>query len=870
MKADSGGGILSRLLVISSALPLLGCASVQTPPSGGTLIRNVTVIPMDKPGSLRARDVLIADGRIAAVVRSGTLRGARAAHVIEGRGKYLLPGLWDMHVHALTGVEQPSRETLPLYLANGIVGVRDLGSTLEELAAARSASAPEALPQLVGTGPLLDGPRQPWMQKMALPLATAEEAGAAATRLADAGVDFLKVYNNLSADRFAAVAAVGKERGLPLVGHVPFKLSLEHVSAAGQKSVEHAGLQLVKDCIPHGQKAVPAALNAWIRNGYPGRFEETRRWWAKRDQAACAALYRRMAERGTWVTPMLVNEVKGGRWTRPEDLARLPERLRKACEGSLESIDSAPAARDEADRLVFDLVRELHAAGVPLLAGSDVPNECLWHGSSLHKELEMMVHAGLSPWDALATATRNPARFLGRPDEGAIREGAVANLLLLDGNPLEDISNTRRIAGVMLKGRWHDAATRLSAGDAIIYENAAVWTGRGFERRTLAVRQGRFVDPSEAAPGAERLDLSGRFVVPAYGNAHAHLTSPTPKQSWSFLEQGVFYVWNPNTIIMDDAALRFYARKDSFDVRVSQGGITEPGGHPEYLYVEQLSKWAYKGKTLKDFLGNAFHYGRDRPEIDASLDRLKRQKADFVKAYLLNSEDYARRRDDSKFYGEKGLNPVNLPYLVTAARQRGLFVAVHVETVSDLKVAALSGAAVAAHLPAYGVRTEDDLKRRTLTQADAALVAKSGMLLVPTYSIAARGDDGTSSEAEKAFRKRVLAVQARNIRLLKEAGAKFLIGTDGTGEIFEEVEHLVKIGALSREEALEIALATGGKLFPQRRIGCFEPGCEADFLVLSADPSNDISALRKIEARIKAGVEQRAPVTPEGASPPRS
>ncbi|MDQ3470779.1 MAG: amidohydrolase family protein, partial [Pseudomonadota bacterium] len=618
--------------------------------------------------------------------------------MIDGSGKYLMPGLWDMHTHALLGGSGPAREALSLYLVHGVVGVRDLGSTLEELSEVKGKlPLGTELPHLVAGGPVLDGPKQPWQQKVALALNTVEEARAAAEKLAESGVDFLKIYNNLSEEQFVAVAEVAKRRGVPMAGHVPFKVSLETVSAAGQKSIEHAGMQLAKDCIPDGAKATPAVLNAWIRMGYPGKNEETSRWWAKRDQPVCNALYARMSERGTWVTPTLTNEVQGGLWASAYDLSLLPPERLKSCESNLQSVNSQPQLRDTADRDLFNLVLDLHRAGVPLLAGTDTPNSCLAYGSSLHKELQMLRHAGLSPWEVLKTATLNAARFLGRADEGAVREGAIANLLLLDADPLADIANTRKIAGVMLGGRWKGAQALQELQGRVepttIYDNGMVWNGSGFAPRRLAVRHGRFVDPG-TIQGASRVDLGGGFIVPAYGNAHAHETNPTAAGSWNYLKEGVFYVWNPNTVVMNQAAQDFFARKDTVDVVVAQGGITEPGGHPEKLYVDVLSKYVYKGMALKDFLGNAFHYGRDKAEIDAALDLLKKQKAAFVKTYLLYSEEYAKRRTNPAYYGWRGVNPVHMPYLVAAARKRGLPVAVHVETAHDLRIAALSGAAV--------------------------------------------------------------------------------------------------------------------------------------------------------------------------------
>jgi imidazolonepropionase-like amidohydrolase len=700
------------------------------------------------------------------------------------------------------------------------------------------------------------------MQTIALPLNDVPEARAAAERLVGEGVDFLKIYNNLSPEQHQAVAAVAKAKGVPFAGHVPFKMGEDQVSAAGQSSVEHSGP--VKDCIPEGGKAMPAILNAWIARGFPGKFEETNRRWAIRDEAKCKALYRRMAERGTWWVPTLALEIKGGAWTTAEDLSVLPPKLRDACRSTLASIDSAPQARDRAVRDLFERVRTMHRAGVPILAGSDVPNDCLWHGRSLHKELQLLAAAGLSNWEALRTATINPARFLGRGDEGAVRVGAAANLLLLNRNPLADIANTLSIAGVVLRGAWNDgtafAAVRAggpAAPDATIYENGSVWTGSGFERRALAVVEGRFVEAAAAPEGAKRVDLAGGFVVPAFANAHAHLTSANEKTSRFYLEAGVYYIWNPTTIVMDAEALAFYRRPDTFDVKVSQGGVTEPGGHPEKLYVDVLARHVYKGKTLDYFLGNAFHYGRDKAEIDQALDRLAAQKAHFVKAYLLWSEEYRERRDDPARYGYKGLNPINLSYLVAAARARGMPVAVHVETVHDLKVAALSGAAIAAHLPGYwAVKTKDELLRRTLSPADAERIARTGMMFVATYAVANEEGVGVAAAGKQdVSRRQVHEMQARNIRLLREAGGTFLIGTDGAGPIFEEVEHLVAIGAMTNLEALAATFGTGRRLFPERRIGCFEPGCEADFLVLSGDPSVDVSALRSIARRVKQGRE---------------
>jgi imidazolonepropionase-like amidohydrolase len=396
------------------------------------------------------------------------------------------------------------------------------------------------------------------------------------------------------------------------------------------------------------------------------------------------------------------------------------------------------------------------------------------------------------------------------------------------------------------------------AGEAAtLYENGRVWTGNGFETRPLAVAGGRFVDPGRARV-ATRVDLGGRWVVPPYANAHAHITDATDAASARYLKDGVFYVWNPNTITMSATAKAFFARADTYDVAVAQGGITERGGHPERLYVDYLSAAIYDKRPREWFVGNAFHYGETRAEIDRSLDALRAQGADFVKAYLLHSEDWAARRADKKFYGQRGLDPRNLPYLVGAARKRGLWVAAHVETAADLRVAAASGVAVAAHVPGYNEPIEEaGGSTNRLTEEDARIVARSGMAVVPTYSVASDRLEGQAKEGKVDARLRdaTFALQRDNLRKLKAAGVRLLVGTDGWGPIFGEPERWVALGAFTPAEAARATLSTGARLFPERRIGCFARGCEADFLVLDGDPTADIASLRKITRRVKAGRE---------------
>lgn len=388
-----------------------------------------------------------------------------------------------------------------------------------------------------------------------------------------------------------------------------------------------------------------------------------------------------------------------------------------------------------------------------------------------------------------------------------------------------------------------------------IFDGGLVWTGTGFEPRTLTVENGRFIDPSNAHPDAERVSLAGRFITPAYANAHAHVTQPTPESSRGFTDAGVFYVWNPNTVVMDPSAREFFGREGRVSVKVSQGGITEPGGHPEKLHVDILGPSIYGGRPREWFLGNAFHYGTSEAEIEEALLTLKQQGADFVKIYLLRSEDYDARRNDPEAYGARGLNPANVAFLVGRAHALGLPVVAHLETAHDLRVAAEARVDYAAHLPAYGVGSPEELQAARLTSETVASVARSGMRVVPTYALANGGDQYGATISDEV--QRVIAVQTRNLDLLREAGVDVLIGTDGFNQIFTEAEHLVEANGVAARDVASIVFTTGAILFPERRIGCFDPGCEADFLVLAADPSADIRALRRIERRVMAGRDVR-------------
>lgn len=378
---------------------------------------------------LRDHTVLVANGRIAAIGLGGDVAVPPDARTIDGAGKFLIPGLWDMHVHT----SWDRHFTAPLLAANGVTGVREMfGKNLPRiLSFRREVAAGRALgPRIVTAGPIIDGPNPVWPGS--IPAASAGAARAAVDRVRASGADFVKVYSGLSRDAYVAVAEEARRLGIPFAGHLPRAVPAELASDLGQRSLEHLD----------GVAAAAAS----------GRLD---------------SLIARFRRNGTWQTPTLTvlrvrADPNDALLRTSPDLQYVPVPLRalwglvrRMAAGSL-TPPEATARREQFARQLA-LVQRLALGGVPLLAGSDLPNPYTIPGVSLHEELALMVQAGLSPASALAAATRNPAVFLGAQDSlGTIEPGKRADLVLLDANPLDDIRNTRTIRAVVIDGRLLD------------------------------------------------------------------------------------------------------------------------------------------------------------------------------------------------------------------------------------------------------------------------------------------------------------------------------------------------------------------------------------------------------------------------------
>ncbi|MBO6525992.1 amidohydrolase family protein [Erythrobacter sp.] len=458
-------------LVAALALTLL--AFGIPPLAARTIIADTTVIPMDRDGSLPRHDIVIDGGRILAVQPHDPDRPRPEDAVFDGRGLYAIPGLWDAHAHIASN-DGPNREgdeasvhlegpeaqavlsrRLDSYLAWGITGVRDTGMRLDLVPLVRALEAERQRPRVVLSGPLLEGPRHRWSKDVELNLEGPEDAEAAVAMLADAEVDFLKVYGGLDPATLAAVKTAADVRGLTLAGHVPFGVATIDAVRGGLRGIEHTYVNLIKDCTEAGNAAFGSVLGAWMQNGYAGRYARFLELYDGHDREACAPLFGEMGERGTFVTitPQLDLPL---RLVMDEDaMAALSPAGRDGCRNTLSAQADVPAELEARMMAALrDHYRRLIDAGVTLVAGSDAPTDCQGYGRALHKVLELHVALGLSEQEALASATINAARLARADDTGTLSPGMRADLVLLSADPLADIAATRSIAAVMRDGEF--------------------------------------------------------------------------------------------------------------------------------------------------------------------------------------------------------------------------------------------------------------------------------------------------------------------------------------------------------------------------------------------------------------------------------
>ena len=450
-------------------------------------IRAVTVVDV-MDGSLRGKQtVLVAGNRITAVGPADQVRIPRDAELVDAAGRYVIPGLWDMHVHSVNpvGVDTANRSLaaqdwhFPLFLAYGVTGVRnmndgtadvtlELTNTIKRQLAEGSRRGP---PRFLSAGPAVDGDPFLGMSKKVI-VRTAPEARAVVEQLASNGADLVKVYENVSREAYFAIIDEARRRKIPVDGHVPFRITPEEAAAAGHRTVEHPEA-LATGCSTKADAERERFAGVLANyHGLPGseklllmQIQHYRALYDSRDPAACASAIEAYRDNGVAITAdLLVYHYIVQAEQILSDTARLrlvPEAIRRNWANWLDSETTRElqSILRPIPPLELENVRLANKAGVVLLAATDVDIPMGVPGLSLHEELVRLVEAGLTPLEALQAATLNPARVLGLADSlGRIEPGKLADLVLLDANPLENIRNTQKIDAVVADGKLYRRA----------------------------------------------------------------------------------------------------------------------------------------------------------------------------------------------------------------------------------------------------------------------------------------------------------------------------------------------------------------------------------------------------------------------------
>jgi imidazolonepropionase-like amidohydrolase len=472
------------------------------PTAGTTAFTHVAVVPMTAATLLRDQTVLVRGDRIVAVGPARSIRVPAGSRVLDGRGRFLVPGLWDMHSH-LTDDSTVRAITLPLYVANGVTGLRNMIGDCDTLCAGRDSagySAPAAVvrawkrdieagtlvgPRIVSAGNGLEGPNPNFPQSRRI-----RDSADAVAAVADAkshGSDFIKIIGDVPPPAYFVLLRAARAAGLPVAGHLPAGVSPMTAVDSGQRSIEHLqGLTRLCTSNPDSANALRAAR---ARDSSAARRAALTRALTHLnvttfDEARCRQFFAHVVEHRTWQVPTL-SPPRGIGWldryvesddpyavyaTTKQRTEWLPQNDPQYRAMGPEDFASVRELFGGFERIVGAMAR----AKVPLLAGSDVGSPHVYPGFGLHDELRYLVESGLTPRAALAAATVEAARYFEATDSlGTIEPGKRADLVLVDANPLADIRNLSRITVVVLGGRVLDRRDLdRMLGDARAYARA--------------------------------------------------------------------------------------------------------------------------------------------------------------------------------------------------------------------------------------------------------------------------------------------------------------------------------------------------------------------------------------------------------------
>lgn len=425
--------------------------AAQDHPATESSIRHATVIDVTTGAELKDQTVRIHDTRIISIAL--TQDSDAAPNSIDAHGAYLIPGLWDMHVHV------HDVDELPLYIANGVTGIRIMSGERDTPARRAELARQFTTAEIYLASAIVDGDPPIW------PGSIVVKNPAAARRTVDeikaSGADFVKVYNHIPRDAYFAIADEAKQQHIPFAGHVPDAITAQEASAAGQRSIEHlTGLALA--CSSKQDQLTEENLHAPMPRDH---FVIVARAYQSFDNAKCQALFEEFRRNQTWQVPTLtVLQLSGRlddrRYLSDPRLAYIDRKFRERWDQRTDFQRRHWTYQQfEMNRSIFSadkkIVDAMFRAGVPMMAGTDAMNPYCFPGFSLHDELAMLVESGVTPLAALQMATINPARFMEKTaDLGTIEPGKIANLVLLRADPLADIHNTNQIEAVWLEGKY--------------------------------------------------------------------------------------------------------------------------------------------------------------------------------------------------------------------------------------------------------------------------------------------------------------------------------------------------------------------------------------------------------------------------------
>lgn len=437
--------IFQGLLLTVLILPV-GAACEQPPAEevDATVFENVNVVPMDRETILENHTVIVEDGRITMVGPSDEAEVPAGATRIDGNGRYLMPGLAEMHGH-VPGPDNPeyAEGVLFLYVSNGVTTVRNMAGHPYHLELKEQIERGEI------TGPTIYA-ASPWMSSEQAP--TPEDADRLVREYKNAGFDLLKM-GSISPEVYQQMAETANEVDIPFGGHIPEGVGLVNALEAGQASIDHYDRYvefLVPEDVDWGDRS-----SGFFGSGVVDLVDMDR----------IPEAVERTIEAGTWNVPTLSLVEHLADPTPPEEMIQWPEMQympQNILDGWVESKhnfrerdDFQPEAAQRLVEIRRMLTRALHDGGAPIALGSDAPQFFNVPGFSIHHEMRMMVDAGLTPYEVLVTGTRNPAIYFDTPEDfGTVQENRRADLILLEANPLEDISNVQQRVGVMVRGVW--------------------------------------------------------------------------------------------------------------------------------------------------------------------------------------------------------------------------------------------------------------------------------------------------------------------------------------------------------------------------------------------------------------------------------